>query len=125
MSESKTVLIIDDKKDLAEPLSTALEYEGFTVITAKDGEEGLKMALEQKPDLILLDLLMPEVGGQEVLKKLRADSWGKDARVIVMTVLNDMENIAGAVEGGSLDYIIKTDISLSGIVEKVKKALNA
>ena len=118
-TDNKTVLIIEDESDLREALATALSYEGYVVLQAGDGEEGLKMALEQKPNLILLDIIMPKKDGLEVLKELRADEEGKEIKVIVMTVLDDLEKIAEVVESGGDEYIVKTDITLEGIIKKV------
>lgn len=125
MSDQKTILVIDDEKDLTAAMSTALEDEGFKVLTADDGKEGLAQALEHKPDLILLDILMPEMDGHEVLKRIRADEWGKEAKVVVMTVLDDMDSVAEVLEDGARDYIVKTDIKLEKMVEKVKEVLGS
>ena len=125
MSDQKTILVIDDEKDLTTAMSTALEGEGFKVLTAADGKEGLAQALEHKPDLILLDILMPEMDGHEVLKRIRADEWGKEAKVIIMTVLDDMDSVAEVLEDGARDYIVKTDIKLEKMVEKVKEVIGS
>ncbi len=122
-TKAKIILIIDDEQDLREAIKTALTYEGFTVLTAVDGEEGLATALLKKPDLIFLDIVMPKLDGLEVLKRLRADEWGKEAKVIVMTVLDDLEKIAEVVENGGDEYIIKTNVTLGTIVEKTKERL--
>ncbi len=122
-THNKTILIIDDEVDLRNALITALEYEGFGTRTAEDGEKGLEMALSEKPDLILLDIMMPKMDGTEVLKNLRADEWGKNAKVIVMTALDDLEKVAGIIEAGGDEYLVKSDVPLSGIIEKVKTKL--
>ena len=121
--EKKKILIIEDETDLREAIKTALSYERFAVCTAKDGEEGIAVALREKPDLIILDLLMPKVDGLGVLRALRADEWGKDVKVIVMTALDDMEKISEVVDAGGDEYIVKTDVSLNTVVDKVKKKL--
>lgn len=120
---AKTILIIDDEKDLSDAIATALSYEGFTTFTAEDGEAGLALALEKKPDLIFLDIVMPKLDGLGVLKQLREDPWGKNVDVIVMTVLDDMEKIAEVVEKGGNEYLVKTNITLGAIVEKAKERL--
>lgn len=119
----KTILIVEDETDLRDALATALSYEGYAVLQAPDGEEGLKQAFEGKPDLILLDIIMPKKDGLEVLKELRADERGKDVKVIVMTVLDDLEKIAQVVESGGDEYVVKTDITLEGIIKKVRETL--
>ncbi len=121
--DSKKILVVDDEKDLREAIATALSHEGFTVVTAVDGEEGLARALAEKPDLIFLDMMMPKLDGIGALKLLRQDPWGKDVKIIVLTLLDDMDKMAEAVEYGASEYVMKTDISLSGIVEKAKERL--
>lgn len=121
--EQKTVLIVDDEADLREALKTSLEHEGYVVHTAADGEEGLSAALAQKPGLILLDIIMPKMDGTEVLEKLREDEWGKEAKVLVMTVADDLEKMADVIENGSDGYILKSDVTLQGVVKRVKEIL--
>ena len=121
---SKTILIIEDEILLRKPMSITLQGAGYIVIEARDGKEGLEQALKIHPDLILLDLVMPEMDGIEVLKKLRADAWGKIANVCVLTHLNSMEKVAEATELGAKEYIVKSDIKLEDLVVKVKNALN-
>lgn len=119
-NDVKRILIVDDEHDLREALKTTLSYDGFFVTTAENGEEGLAKALAEKPDLILLDIVMPKMDGIGVLKALRKDVWGKDARVIVMTALDDMERISEVLENGGKDYIVKSSVTLSAIAEHVK-----
>lgn len=119
----KTILIVEDEADLREALATALSYEGYTVIQAADGEEGVEKALLEKPDLILLDIIMPKKDGLEVLKDLKGKEEVKDTKIIVMTVLDDLEKIATVVESGGDEYIVKTDITLEGIIKKVGDSL--
>ena len=121
--EKKTILVIDDESDLRYALSAALTDSGFNVLTAADGDEGLKMAFEHKPDLILLDLVMPKLDGYAVLDRLRGDEWGKDANVFLLTVLEDIDSVTKAVEHGGLEYFVKTDWRLEDIVKKVKEKL--
>lgn len=119
----KKVLIIEDEQDLREALKTVISYENFEAHTASDGEEGLRLALEIKPDLILLDLMMPKLDGLGVLRALREDAWGKNVNVIVMTALDDLEKVAEVVEFGGTEYIVKSNISLGAVVAKVKEKL--
>lgn len=118
------ILIIEDEKDLADAISTALTYEGYTVHTAEDGQRGLAVALHEKPDLILLDMVMPKMGGLEVLKSLRSDAWGKGVKIIVMTALDDLNTMAEVVDAGGDEYIVKSSVNLSSIVQKVKDKLS-
>ena len=124
MAEAKkTILLVEDETALREVLRDKFVQENFTVFEAKDGAEGLTVAFDKHPDIILLDLLMPEVSGLQVLEKLRSDDWGKSASVIVLTNVSDQEKIAEAVIEGSYEYIIKSDWKLEDIVAKVKDKL--
>lgn len=117
------VEIVEDEESMLRPMTDVLTAEGFNVLQARDGEEGLKKALDEKPDLILLDILMPRMDGLAMLQKLREDSWGKTAKVIVLSNLSDMDKVSKALEGGTYDYLMKTDWQISKVVEKIKKAL--
>lgn len=123
MTDTKTVLIVDDEADVREVLATALQDAGFTTSEAVDGEEGLAKATTEKPDVILLDIMMPNVDGIEMMKRLQQDPWGKNAKVIFLTNLGDMKSISEALEGGSRDYLLKSDLELEDIVKKVQKAI--
>ena len=123
MNDQQTILIIDDEDDIREALRDALAAEGFNILEAKDGVEGLTTALEQKPDLILLDVVMPEMNGIDTLKELRKSDWGKDAKVILLTVLDDADSVFHGVKAGSTDYLIKTNWELKDIVKKIKQQL--
>ncbi len=124
-TQTKHVLIIEDEPDIREAIAEAVASAGYQTSTANNGEEGLAMALEQHPDLILLDLVMPVMDGRQALKKLREDPWGKDARVVVLTSMDDVENIASSHEHTIEDYIIKPHASLDEILQKVRLALHA
>ncbi|MDC1205304.1 response regulator [Candidatus Pacebacteria bacterium] len=119
-----TILVVEDDNDLREALFTALASNSFNVLQASDGEEGYKSAIENHPDLILLDIMMPNMNGHETLEKIRNDPWGKDAKVVFLSSLSDAENIVHAVEKGSEEYIVKSHASLSEIVSKVKQVLH-
>ncbi len=123
MDTQYKVLVVEDEQDLRDALNTALTFEGYTVSVAGDGEEGLAVAFKEKPDLILLDITMPKMDGLAMLKALRADEWGKEVAVIVMTAHDDMGKIAEVIEAGGNDYVVKTDVSLGDIVTKTKERL--
>jgi DNA-binding response OmpR family regulator len=126
MENKKKVLlveIVEDEKSLKNVLHDKFEEEGFHVISAQNGEQGLGLALQEHPDIILLDLIMPKMGGIEMLEELRKDSWGKNIPVIVLSNLNDSDHIAKAVEQGSFDYLVKTDHTLEDVVKRVKEKL--
>lgn len=119
----KSVLVVEDEADIREAIAEALLDADFSVETAENGEIGVRKALEQKPDLILLDLVMPVLDGHQALKKLRLDPWGKQAKVIVLTAMDDVNNVASVHEGNITDYIIKAHSSLDDIVKKVRLEL--
>ena len=117
------ILIVEDENLMLEALKEQLEREGFIVSAAKNGNDGLAIALEQKPDLILLDIIMPKMDGLEMLKHLRENDWGREVEVLLLTNLNTAAKVAEAVEIGVHDYLIKSDWTLSGIVDKIKEKL--
>lgn len=120
---AQRILVIDDERDLRGALKTALESAGMEVLEATDGATGLKVALTEKPDLILLDINMPGMSGHEMLSVLRNDTWGKDADVILLTNADDATNITKGVERETNDYVIKSQHSLAEITKKVKQHL--
>lgn len=124
--KDKKILIVEAIEDdvlLRNALNDKLSLEGFGVIEAKDGEEGLVVALRDHPDLILLDIIMPKLDGMAMLKKLREDEWGKSARVIILTNLDDVSKVAEAMGNEVFEYYIKSDTSIESIVAKVKEKL--
>ena len=123
MDLDKTILLIEDEADIREAMADAVSQAGFRVSTAENGKIGLKMALEQKPDLILLDLVMPVMDGRETLKKLREHPWGKNAKVMILTSMDDVNNVAIAYEGQVLGYIIKAHSSLEDVMRQVRMAI--
>ncbi len=118
------ILLIEDEANVSLVLKTALEHEGYDVTAALDGEEGLRLALSGHPDLILVDLLLPKMGGMDMIRALRRDeTWGKDAEVFVLTNINDMATFETAIHQGAYRYIIKGDTPLAGVVAKIKTRL--
>ncbi|GAB5418223.1 MAG: response regulator transcription factor [Crocinitomicaceae bacterium] len=102
-----TILIIDDEEDIRDILSYNLQKEGYQVFQAATGREGIKVAIAQKPDLVLLDVMMPEMDGIEVCQTLRENERTKDVRICFLTARNeDYSQIAG-LEAGADDYVSK------------------
>ena len=97
--------------------------EGYNVKTAKDGAVGLKIAIMERPDIILLDIIMPVMDGMTMLQRLRADEWGRKVPVLLLTNLNSAEKVVDALENGVFDYLVKADWSLNDIVAKVNDRL--
>jgi len=119
------ILIVEDEESLRKALVDKFQQEKLEVLNAKNGQEGLKMALEEKPDLMLLDILMPKMDGIEMVKELRKDDWGKNVPVIILTNVKDSDKIAQSLEEGITDYVIKSDESINQIVEKIKHKLGS
>lgn len=98
--------------------------EGFDVLKAPNGKEGLETALKSHPDLILLDIIMPVMDGMTMLEKIRQDEWGKDAKIILLTNLSDSDKITQSLSRGVHGYLIKSDWKLEDIVKKVNEELS-
>lgn len=120
---SNKILIVEDEKTLLNILADELSKNGFEVLKANNGEEGLESALKSHPDLILLDILMPVMNGIKVLEELNKDSWGKDAKVILLTNLSEPVRETSTMDLSKIDYIVKSDMALSAVVEVVKSKL--
>ena len=116
---NKQILIVDDEIALGSVLSEKLTKAGYKVAWAKNGVTGLKMAIDQKPDLILLDLIMPELDGLGLLRQLRQDDWGKTAKVIVLTNLTDPAKATEARKLGADLNIIKANSTLEDLILKI------
>ena len=118
-------MIVEDEEMMSKTLVERFNQEGFKVFAAKDGEAGLKMALEEEPTIILLDILLPKMDGMQVLQKLReSGDWGKNVPVIMLTNLDANDNIIERVaKDKPTYYLIKSDWSLDKIVEKVNERL--
>lgn len=123
MEKKKTILIVEDEAALIAALNNKLTLEGFAVLEAKNGQEGLETALSAHPDLILLDIIMPVMDGMTMLKKLREDAWGKEAKVFILTNLSDTQKVADAITQGSYDYLVKTDWTLEDIIARIREKL--
>lgn len=123
--KSQKILIVEDEVQLLKSLSEKITHEGFTALEAKNGVEGLKIALREKPDVILLDIIMPKMDGIEMLDKLRRDKWGQTTIVIVLSNDDDPSHISETLKDNASDYLIKSDWSLEDIITKIKEALLA
>lgn len=122
-SEKKLVLVIDDDDNLRTVLLDKLGVSGFDVEQATDGEDGLKKALAFHPDIILLDVMMPKMNGWDVLESLRKDDWGKSAKILLLTVLDDFNSVSRGLEKEANGYLVKTQLSLDEIVEQIQDTL--
>ncbi|MEK7173115.1 MAG: response regulator [Patescibacteria group bacterium] len=120
---AKKILLIEDEAALQKTMGDALGASGYTVLQALDGEIGLRLALSEKPDLILLDLIMPHKTGFEVLTELKQNPATENLPVIVLTNLESMDNIEKALAAGAVTYLVKANYSLQDILTKIEQAL--
>lgn len=119
----KKILIVEDDKFLRELISQKLIREDYDIIEAVDGEKGLKAIKEEKPDLVLLDLILPGIDGFEVLTKAKEDPAMKDIPIIILSNLGQKDDIERGLKIGAIDYLIKAHFTPGEIVEKVKSVL--
>jgi DNA-binding response OmpR family regulator len=120
----KTILVVEDEAPLRKALADILLLEGFNVLLASDGKQGLETAIKYEPDLILLDLVMPNMNGWEMLDRLRTNSaWGNAVPVYLLTNIDDKESAGKMVTGTNIDYFVKSNWILEDVVLRVKGRL--
>lgn len=117
------ILIVEDEPTLNKALEEFLLEEKFEVFSAFDGEEGIKMAKEKNPDLILLDIILPKKDGFEVLDYLKLDKKTQKIPVVLLTNLESAEDIEKAFNKGATTYLVKANYRLEDIVKKIKETL--
>jgi DNA-binding response OmpR family regulator len=117
--------LAEDDKFISLAYKDGLARQGFEVIHAPDGAEAVKLAKSEKPDIILLDLIMPEKNGFEALEELKADNETKDIPVIILSNLGQETDIKKGRELGAVDYLIKSNYAITEVVAKLEKYLNA
>ncbi|MFI5374081.1 MAG: PleD family two-component system response regulator [Candidatus Rokuibacteriota bacterium] len=116
---ARRVLLAEDDRFLRKAAETALKRQGFAVLPAVDGEEALRKARADAPDLILLDLIMPKMQGFEVLRALKADPATAGIPVIILSNLGQDGDVKQALESGAAGYFIKANLSLQDLVKRV------
>lgn len=121
----KQILFIEDESALQKTIGESLRQEGFEVLSALDGEIGARIAKEKRPDLIILDLVLPKKDGFEVLEGLKEGEGTKDIPVIVLTNLEDLKGIQRAIDLGATTYLVKSNYRLDEVVEKIKGVLES
>ena len=123
MSKPK-ILIVEDELSLVEALNRKFTKAGFEVLEANDGEAGLKIALDEKPDAVILDILMPKMDGMEAMKQIRQDKkWGKCVPIIMLTNINDSTTVSEAANYQVFDFLVKTDWRLDDVVDLAQSKL--
>ncbi len=124
MSDKKIkVAIIEDDMAIVQMYRTKFETEGYEVATAADGITGLELIDSFAPDVILLDLMMPNMNGLDMLSKLRSQPGGRDAKVVVLTNMGDTETATKVFKMAANDYIVKAEMTPKQVSDRVKKLL--
>ncbi len=121
----KKILIIEDESALQKTLGEILSQQGYEVLSALNGEVGLKLAQSKKPDLILLDLILPKIHGFDVLKKIKDNPETREIPVIVLTNLESIEDIKKAMELGATTYLVKANYSLEELTIKINQVFQS
>lgn len=124
MNKNKKILIVDDEKSVQKILISRLKDAGFETCSAMDGQEALEITRQEKPDLILLDLIMPVMDGISCLKKIKNDPEFKNIPILILTNLHSDEMVEASLAQGVTDYLIKADYTLDELVEKINDKLN-
>lgn len=119
----KKILFVEDEAALQEAFGEVLKQAGYEVIMALDGEIALRLAKSEKPDLILLDLVLPKIHGFDVLKRLKKDKETENIPVIVLTNLEKAEDVDAAIELGAKTYLVKTQYNLEEVIDKIKRII--
>lgn len=121
MQNNKKVLIIDDEVTLQKTLSEVLSQEGFAVSSSMDGENGLELAKNLIPDIILLDIIMPRLNGFKVLEELKKSAETKEIPVLILTNLDGESEAKKMLQSGAVDCMVKSNHGLEDIVAKIKE----
>ena len=120
-----TILLVEDDQALRELYAMACIKTVFSIIMAENGEQGVRVALERHPDIILLDIDMPYLNGHQAAAKIREDEWGKTAKILFLTNHSDPQTIAHAALHKPEDYIVKADTPIHEMMAHIKKLLSA
>ncbi|MBW6431647.1 response regulator [Patescibacteria group bacterium] len=119
-----TILVVDDDRALTKLYSAALSMRGYRVLVADNGESAMSLAESEKPDLILLDIMMPEIHGLHVLDILKSTGDLDNTKIIMLTALSDVKTKEKAMKLGAYDFIVKSESSMAEIIDKVHRAVN-
>lgn len=119
------IAIIEDDQAISQMYRIKFEAEGFEVETAENGKLGLEMVEKIRPDIILLDLMMPEMSGDQMLQALRATDWGKEVKVIILTNMGEQEAPPSLKDFGVRRFIVKAEMTPRQVAEMVKQELGS
>jgi len=117
------ILIVDDDQRLSSVYAMALKANGFDVTIAGGGQEGITKVLELKPDLVVLDMMMPAVSGKDVLEAMKGSSETKDIKVVMFSALSDKDLRTKVLTLGADEYIIKSQLTIVQVIDKIKEVL--
>jgi len=121
--KKKSVLIVEDSAFLAESLVDMLALSDYQAIVASDGKTGVHLALTKKPDLILLDIRLPDIDGYEVYNRVRKDAWGKKSNIVVLTASESIENISKNIDLPVSRILFKPEWSMADLLAKIDSLL--
>lgn len=121
MAEQKTILLVEDEQFLSNLLKARLQAVGIKVIQSLDGDDALKKLREIKPDLILLDIILPKISGFEVMEAINADPIFQNSPIMIISNLGQDSDIQKGKDLGAVEYFIKAKVSIDVLVEKIKK----
>ena len=124
MNDKKKILLVEDEESTRKALGQKLEEAGYEVFLAEDGEVGLKLAQEHTPDLILSDVIMPKMHGVDMLNILKAEKWGKNIPVVVLTNYAEDPKVLAAEKDGKCIVLNKTKCKLSDVINTVGEVVN-
>ncbi|MDO9181375.1 MAG: response regulator [Bacteriovorax sp.] len=125
MKNEKKVLIIEDEPSLLRALKDKLERNGLSVFYAVNGDEGLRMVKKEKPNLVLLDLILPKMTGETVLKRMKEDKNLQNIPVVVLSAKADEATVVNCLNNlGASDYMVKSDFTLEQVLDKINKYVN-
>jgi two-component system, OmpR family, response regulator VicR len=120
---SKKIMIVDDDAALGQMYQQIFTDEGYEVVWVQDGEQALAKILEEKPNLLLLDIMMPKIQGLDVLDIIKATPSTEQTKIMILTALSDENVVAKAKQFGAVDVIVKSQVEMADVVAKVKAVL--
>lgn len=125
MKTQKKILVVEDEKSIREAIVDVLRRRNFLPLVAINGKEGVEVALSERPDLILLDLIMPEMDGMTALELIRKNEWGAHVPVVILTNLSATNErlVDDMVTHKPMNYLIKSDWKIHDVVDKIEKIL--
>lgn len=124
-SESRgKILIVEDDPMYLDIYETKLVLDGYTVVKAEDGLAGLEMAKKEMPDAILLDIMLPKLNGQDVLKELKKDPDTRNITVIMLSVLDQEKQVNDAIESGATCYLVKSNLTPAAVISEMERCID-